>query len=109
MLFPAAAALTRVRNEINALDLQKQGNVVRLEKLSAEKIQLEEERVRVGNTACRNSRPMSKPQKLNVQTQRGTVEERQSAPRRDPGLELNQAGQELDKVLAATGGKTFAA
>src|SRR5690606_4730875 len=42
--FAAAQDLTRVRNEINALDLQKQGNVVRLEKLSAEKIQLEEER-----------------------------------------------------------------
>jgi chromosome segregation ATPase len=42
--FAAAQDLTRVRNEINALDLQKQGNVVRLEKLSSEKIQLEEER-----------------------------------------------------------------
>ena len=36
-----------MRNEITALDLQKQGNVVRLEKLSAEKIQLEEERTRL--------------------------------------------------------------
>ena len=45
--FAAAQQLTRVRNEINALDLQKQGNVVRLEKLSAEKIQLEEERSRL--------------------------------------------------------------
>src|SRR6185436_6586845 len=45
--FAAAQQLTRVRNEINALDLQKQGNVVRLEKLSAEKIQLEEERTRL--------------------------------------------------------------
>ena len=45
--FAAAQQLTRVRNEINALDLQKQGNVVRLEKLSAEKIQLEEERARL--------------------------------------------------------------
>ncbi|MGC3956873.1 MAG: hypothetical protein QM813_02565 [Verrucomicrobiota bacterium] len=35
--FAAAQDLSRVRNEINALDLQKQGNVVRLEKLSAEK------------------------------------------------------------------------
>ncbi len=42
--FAQAQQLTRARNEINALDLQKQGNVVRLEKLSAEKIQLEEER-----------------------------------------------------------------
>ena len=45
--FAAAQDLTRVRNEINALDLQKQGNVVRLEKLSAEKMQLEEERTRL--------------------------------------------------------------
>ena len=45
--FAAAQDLTRIRNEITALDLQKQGNVVRLEKLSAEKIQLEEERTRL--------------------------------------------------------------
>jgi len=45
--FAAAQSLSRVRNEITALDLQKQGNVVRLEKLSAEKIQLEEERTRL--------------------------------------------------------------
>src|SRR5207237_751500 len=37
--FAAAQQLSRIRNEMNALDLQKQGNVVRLEKLSAEKIQ----------------------------------------------------------------------
>jgi len=37
----AAQDLSRARNEITSLDLQKQGNVVRLEKLSAEKIQLE--------------------------------------------------------------------
>src|SRR3989449_2266842 len=45
--FAAAQSLSAVRNEITALDLQKQGNVVRLEKLSAEKIQLEEERERL--------------------------------------------------------------
>src|ERR1044071_5569207 len=43
----AAQNLARLRNEINALDLQKQGNVARLEKLSAEKLQLEEERARL--------------------------------------------------------------
>jgi len=53
--FAAAQDLTRVRNEITALDLQKQGNVVRLEKLSAEKIQLEEERWRT--SPRRNSTP----------------------------------------------------
>src|SRR5712671_2054476 len=42
--FAAAQDLSRLRNEITALDLQKQGNVIRLEKLSAEKIQLEVER-----------------------------------------------------------------
>ena len=51
--FAAAQDLTRVRNEITALDLQKQGNVVRLEKLSAEKIQLEEERTRLDSAAAR--------------------------------------------------------
>src|SRR5204863_3468308 len=74
--FAAAQDLTRVRNEITALDLQKQGNVVRLEKLSAEKIQLEEERTRVearlqefaGNVAAKRT---------NAETQRGTVQERQ--------------------------------
>src|SRR3954471_7254498 len=34
--FSAAQQVSRVRNEITALDLQKQGNVVRLEKLAAE-------------------------------------------------------------------------
>jgi chromosome segregation ATPase len=52
--FAAAQDLTRIRNEITALDLQKQGNSVRLEKLSAEKVQLEEERTG-WNRACRNS------------------------------------------------------
>ncbi|MEI9865592.1 MAG: hypothetical protein WDN00_13795 [Limisphaerales bacterium] len=42
--FSAAQDLSRLRNEITTLDLQKQGNVVRLEKLSAEKIKLEVER-----------------------------------------------------------------
>ena len=41
--FSAAQELTRVRNEINAIDLQRRGNTVRLEKLSSEKTQLEEE------------------------------------------------------------------
>src|SRR6516225_3856593 len=48
--FAAAQDLSRVRNELTALDLQKQGNVVRLEKLSAEKIQLEAERTKLEAT-----------------------------------------------------------
>ncbi|HEX9046430.1 MAG TPA: AAA family ATPase, partial [Verrucomicrobiae bacterium] len=47
--FSAAQDLSRVRNELAALDMAKQGNLVRLEKLSAEKVQLEEERIRQEN------------------------------------------------------------
>ena len=100
--FAAAQDLTRVRNEITALDLQKQGNVVRLEKLSAEKIQLEEERTRlearlnefVANVAAA---------KLNAQTQRGTVEERQKRLQTIQ-QEMERAGREQDKVLEQQAG-----
>jgi chromosome segregation protein len=74
--FTAAQELTRVRNEITALDLQKQGNVVRLEKLSAEKIQIEEERNRL-NTRLHEFSVNVESEKLSVQTKRGTVEQRQ--------------------------------
>ncbi|HEY0551937.1 MAG TPA: chromosome segregation protein SMC [Verrucomicrobiae bacterium] len=95
--FAAAQQLTRVRNEINALDLQKQGNVVRLEKLSAEKIQLEEERARL-ETRLHEFAANVEADKLNVQTSRGTVEERQ-ARLREIQQELNRIGQELDNVV----------
>src|SRR5207249_10981815 len=74
--FAAAQDLTRLRNEITALDLQKQGNVVRLEKLSAEKIQLEEERTRL-ETRLHEFAVDVQEQKLNALAQRGSVEERQ--------------------------------
>ena len=100
--FAAAQDLTRVRNEITALDLQKQGNVVRLEKLSAEKIQLEEERTRlearlnefVANVAAA---------KLNAQTQRGTVEERQQRLQAIQE-ELERAARQQDKALEQQAG-----
>ncbi|MDB6109710.1 MAG: smc, partial [Pedosphaera sp.] len=95
--FAQAQHLTRARNEITALDLQKQGNVVRLEKLSAEKIQLEEERgqleVRLGEFAAN-----VESEKLSVQTQRGTVEDRQKRLR-EIQQELTQLTQELDAQL----------
>ncbi|HWF18774.1 MAG TPA: chromosome segregation protein SMC [Verrucomicrobiae bacterium] len=95
--FAQSQQLARARNEINALDLQKQGNVVRLEKLSAEKIQLEEERgqleVRLNEFAAN-----VEVQKLNAQTQRGTVEERQ-ARLREIHTELAQLTQNLDAQL----------
>lgn len=95
--FAAAQQLTRVRNEINTLDLQKQGNTVRLEKLSAEKIQLEEERSRL-ETRLHEFAANVEAEKLSVQTSRGTVEERQ-ARLREIQVELNRIGQELDGVV----------
>jgi chromosome segregation protein len=95
--FAAAQQLTRVRNEINALDLLKEGNVVRLEKLSAEKIQLEEERSRL-ETRLHEFAANVESEKLNVATSRGTVEERQ-ARLKEIQVELNRIGQELDSVV----------
>lgn len=71
-----AQELTRVRNELNALDLQKRGNTVRLEKLSAEKIQLEEEQAKLQERLGQFSSEVAS-RKSNAQNRRGTVEERQ--------------------------------
>lgn len=97
--FAAAQDLTRVRNELNALDLQKQGNVVRLEKLSAEKIQLEEERGRL-EARLQEFAANVEADKLSVLTTRGTVEQRQSRLR-ELQSELQQSGAEQDKLLQA--------
>ncbi len=95
--FAQAQELTRARNEINALDLQKQGNVVRLEKLSAEKIQLEEERGQL-EARLNEFAASVEAEKLSAQTQRGTVEERQ-ARLREIQQELTTLTQELDGRL----------
>ena len=95
--FAAAQELARVRNEVNALDLQKQGNVVRLEKLSAEKIQLEEERARL-SVRLSEFQANVNAEKLNVQTARGTVEERQ-ARLKQIHEELKVVAQEQENVL----------
>jgi chromosome segregation protein len=95
--FAAAQELSRVRNELTALDLQKQGNVVRLEKLSAEKIQLEEEHGRV-ETRLHEFAVDVQAQKLNAQTQRGSVEDRQKRLG-ELQEELNRAGREQDQLV----------
>src|SRR5947208_16523323 len=59
---------------MNALDLQKQGNVVRMEKLSAEKTQLEEERARLEQRLSEFAAAVQ-ADKLSAQTRRGTAEE----------------------------------
>ena len=95
--FTAAQDLSRVRNELNALDLQKQGNIVRLEKLSAEKVQLEEERVRL-EARLQEFTASVEVEKLNVATTRGSVEQRQNRLRELQG-ELSASSQEQDKFL----------
>ena len=95
--FAAAQDLGRVRNEMTALDLQKQGNLVRLEKLSAEKIQLEEERTRLELRLAEFAASVE-AEKLNAQTQRGTVEERQDRLRQ-LHAELAEVSQQQDEVL----------
>jgi len=97
--FAAAQDLSRVRNELNALDLQKQGNLVRLEKLAAEQIQLAEERTRLEQRLEEFSANVE-AEKVQVQTQRGSVEERQQRLRQIQE-DLNQAGRDLDPVVRA--------
>ncbi len=95
--FSAAQDLSRVRNELAALDLAKQGNLVRLEKLSAEKVQLEEERVRL-ESRLQEFTVSVEVEKLNVATTRGSVEQRQNRLHELQG-ELHTSSQEQDKFL----------
>ncbi len=95
--FATTQSLSRSRNEINALDLQKQGNLVRLEKLAAEKTQLEEERTRLEQRLVEFETNVE-AEKLGIQTQRGTVEERQKRLR-EIQVELNQAAHDLDALV----------
>jgi chromosome segregation protein len=95
--FAAAQDLSGIRNEITALDLQKQANVVRLEKLSAEKIQLESERVGL-ETRLQEFTASVEVEKLNVATTRGSVEQRQNRLR-ELQAELQTASTEQDDFL----------
>jgi chromosome segregation protein len=95
--FAQAQLLTRVRNEINALDLQKQGNVVRLEKLSSEKIQLEEERGQL-EVRLRESTALVEAEQLDARNRHGTLEQRQ-ARLREIQHEIIRLTQELDAAL----------
>lgn len=95
--FAAAQELTRLRNELTALDLQKRGNQVRLEKLSSEKIQLEEERVRLEARLGEFSQAMQ-VETLTVATRRGTVEERQTRLKQ-LHVDLGEATKSLDDLL----------
>jgi chromosome segregation protein len=95
--FGAAQDLTRIRNEITALDLQKQGNSIRLEKLSAEKMQLEQERVRL-EARLQEFTASVEVEKLDAQTKRGSVEQRQNRLR-ELLTELQNSSAEQDQFL----------
>lgn len=95
--FSVNQELSRLRNEINALDMRKQGNVVRLEKLSAEKIQLEEERAGLERRLAEFNTNVEE-QKLSVEYQRGTIEDRESRAAELREL-VTQIGGELDGQL----------
>ena len=95
--FSAAQDLARVRNELTALDLAKQSNLIRLEKLSAEKVQLEEERFRL-ETRLQEFTASVEVEKLNVATTRGSVEQRQDRLRELQG-ELQESSREQDAFL----------
>ncbi len=91
--------MTRIRNEITALDLQKQGNSIRLEKLSAEKIQLEEERTKL-EARMQEFAANVETERLNAQTKRGSVEQRQNRLR-EIQVELQESSAEQDQFLQA--------
>jgi chromosome segregation protein len=95
--FGNAQQLSRARNEINALDVQQQGNIVRLEKLNAEKLQTSEESTHLEVRLAEFSAHVE-AEKLNVQTARGTLEERQQRLR-EIQVEINQAAQALDQLV----------
>ena len=89
--------LTRSRNELNALELQRQGNSVRLEKLSAEKIQLEEERTKLEMRLGEFEQSVES-ESLHVESHRGTVEERQSRLA-ELNVDLSGVDDRLDERL----------
>ncbi|MHB8520578.1 MAG: chromosome segregation protein SMC [Limisphaerales bacterium] len=95
--FAQAQQLSRARNEVSALDLQKQANAVRLEKLSSEKIQLEEERAGL-EARLREFVSNVEAEKRDVQSRRGTVAE-QHERSRQLQRELEQVDRELEQWL----------
>ncbi|HTV61215.1 MAG TPA: chromosome segregation protein SMC, partial [Verrucomicrobiae bacterium] len=95
--FAAAQELSRLHNEVTALDLQKQGNIVRLEKLSTEKVQLEEERSRLDARLVEFTASVEAG-RVNAQTTRGSVEQRQNRLR-ELQNELQASSTEQDVLL----------
>jgi chromosome segregation protein len=100
--FSLGQQLSRTRNEMNALEMQKQGNAARLEKLSSEKIQLEEERLRLENR-LREFASNVEAEKVSVQARRLTVAEKQQRLK-DIQQELTVATRQADELLRQQAG-----
>ena len=95
--FGVAQQVSRGRNEINSLDLQRQGNVTRLEKLHAEQQQTGEEVTRLDARLVEFAQQVE-AEKQGVVDRRGTVEQRQ-ARLREIQQSVQQASQEADLLL----------
>ena len=95
--FSSAQELNRGRNEINALDLRQESNDTRLEKLSSEKVQLEEERRNLHETLEQFAAGVE-AKKTDASQKRLTLEERQQ---RLSSLQtqLQELTSRLDQVL----------
>jgi chromosome segregation protein len=94
--FETAQVLTRIRNEVTVLDFQKQNDLGRLEKLSTEKLQLEEERTRLEARLAEFTANVA-TERLNAKTKRGSLGERQQRLR-EVQAELEQCARALDHL-----------
>ncbi len=101
-LFRSAQQVSRLRNEVGALDLQKQGNLARLEKLSAEKIQLEEERTRLEARLAEFAASVA-ADKETAHLRRVSVEGQQQRLR-ELQLQLEQTASSLDSLVQQQAG-----
>ncbi|MCL4178945.1 MAG: chromosome segregation protein SMC [Verrucomicrobia bacterium] len=101
--FAAAQELSRLRNELTALNLQKQGNLVRIEKLGAEKIQLEEERTRL-ETRLEEFTATVAAEKQDAASRRGSVAERQQRLKELQG-QIESVNRTLDERVQLQAGQ----
>jgi chromosome segregation protein len=95
--FASAQDLTRTRNELQTLNLQHQGNLVRLEKLSSEKIQIEEERSLL-ESRLEEFAATVLAEKQSAESRRDSVAERQQRLTRLQVL-LDDVGRQLDDLV----------
>ncbi len=101
--FSTAQDLARLRNELAALDLQKQSNLVRIEKLGAEKIQLEEERMQL-EFRLRDFADTVAAERQDAASRRGSVSDRQQQLR-ELEVQLDAVTRTLDERVQLQAGQ----